>query len=84
MILIISFVGTTIVFIHISLIMKSIVIVMPTYIIGTIMEIYQSLSETLKKQSMENTFQIETFALIIQEKMWQLFIFILIMTSLTK
>ena len=84
MILIISFIGTTIVFIHISLIMKSIVIVMPTYIIGTIMEIYQSLSETLKKQSMENTFQIETFALIIQEKMWQLFIFILIMTSLTK
>ena len=83
--LLILVIGTTMLSIQILLIMKS--CALTTTIIGRHLEIYQGLSEGLKKQSMEKMLQPGNIALRIQRKMWPLSTFILIlllMTSLPK
>ena len=75
--MLILFLGTTMLSIQILLIMKS--CALTTTIIGGHLEIYQGLSEGLKKQSMEKMLHTWNIAYIIQGKMWPLFIFILIL-----
>ena len=74
--------------IHIPLMLKSIAIIIKiTKNIGEGMEIYQGLSEGMKKQSMEETLLTRNIALTIPNKMWPSFIFtllLLLMTSLAK